>query len=108
VEVKKDLGKGVKDDGKKPLPSLIFGGFPYGISQLVDVGTMGARKYARDGWQTVPNWEERYVDAMSRHFLASFKECRDPESGIDHLAHLAWNCLALMELRKERDDDKGK
>jgi hypothetical protein len=44
------------------------------------------------------------MDAMIRHMLAHLRgEPKDEESGLDHLAHMAWNALCVLEL-KLRDD----
>lgn len=104
MALKKDI-LDMKYDGGKIRASLPFIDFPYGLQQLVGVADMGARKYEPHSWRTIENAEERYKDAIARHFLASFDDPVDEESGLDHLAHMAWNCLALMEFKKEREDD---
>lgn len=73
--------------------------FALALQAVADIGTMGAKKYTRGGWQTVPNGEERYLDAMWRHLLKARHEELDPESGLPHLAHMAWNILAALELQ---------
>ena len=58
----------------------------------------GLEKYGKEGgWADVPDGERRYRDAASRHFLAFFwyQEENDPESGLNHLCHLAANLLFL-------------
>jgi hypothetical protein len=90
-----------KHDNGKPLAALPFSDFPDAIKALVDVATFGANKYSPSGWKTVPNGVSRYENAMARHFLASFTEQSDSETDISHLAHLAWNALALLQLKLE-------
>jgi len=87
---------GAKDDKSKPRPTLVFRGFADALAEVVEVATFGARKYTDDGWSKVPNGIARYHDAMYRHL----KEWDgvDPESGRSHLAHAAWNLLAVMQL----------
>jgi hypothetical protein len=71
---------------------------------LLDVGRVaeyGTRKYAIDGWRHVPDGSRRYYDAAIRHLLASRSSMCDNESGLPHLAHAAWNCLACLALAKE-------
>ena len=96
--------KDMKFDGGKLRASLIFDDFPDAMEELIRVADMGANKYEAHSWRTVPNAEERYRDALTRHFLASFKGVQDEESGLDHLAHMAWGCMALMELRIAREE----
>jgi hypothetical protein len=64
------------------------------------VGTFGADKYTLHGWLAVENGEERYMDALFRHLLAD--EETDAESDLPHLAHAAWNALAVLELHLRR------
>lgn len=90
---------GLKHDGGKPLAAIPYQDFPHAMTTVVDVATFGAAKYARSGWKTVPNAAQRYADAMHRHMLAQARgERLDPESGLPHCAHIAWNALALAEL----------
>ena len=102
----KTLTKDYKYDNGKLLAAIPFEDFPNGMKEMIKVCTMGAEKYSRSSWRQVENAEQRYSDAMARHFLACFVEATDEESNLDHLAHLAWNCMALMELRKDRKDRK--
>jgi len=95
---------GAKLDAGKVSASLL-GDFSLALRAVAEVGTFGARKYTRGGWQTVPNGQERYSDAMWRHLLAERHEPNDADSGLAHAAHLAWNALARLELalRERRD-----
>jgi len=62
---------------------------------------MGEGKYTRGEWKGDSN--TRYtqfsiVDSMNRHLMASMNgEKTDPESGLDHLYHVAVNALMLAE-----------
>lgn len=89
------------DHGKPDLSLLLM--FGRALSAVGDVGTFGAKKYTRGGWQFVPDGLTRYMAAMLRHVFKSFYESYDPDSGLHHLAHAAWNALAVLELtlRKE-------
>lgn len=93
--------KNFKDDSGKPRASLAFIDFPLALEALVNVTTMGANKYEAHSWKKVDNLKERYQDARARHFLKSFQEDVDEESKISHLAHEAWNCLALLQVELE-------
>lgn len=90
---------GVKDDGYKPRMDLVLGGFADAILEVGKVGTFGANKYSDFGWISVPNGLERYSNALLRHYL-NYKrgEEIDIESKLPHLAHMAWNALAILQL----------
>lgn len=90
---------GAKLDAGKNRLGLVLGGFSLALCQVGLIGTYGANKYTDNGWMSVPNAADRYRDALYRHLMAfeGGEEC-DPESGLKHLAHAAWNALAILEL----------
>jgi hypothetical protein len=88
---------GAKLDAGKPLTGSVLLDFRTALAAVADVGTYGARKYSLHGWLCVPDAEVRYTDAMFRHLLADGET--DVESGLRHLAHAAWNALAVLELK---------
>lgn len=90
---------GAKDDSGKNRMALVLGAFAPAMMLVSKVGTFGANKYTDNGWQTVPQGVARYEDAMLRHYF-HYKdgETVDPESGLHHLAHCAWNALAVLTL----------
>lgn len=78
---------------------LITGGMARAITEVAKVGTFGANKYTDGGWVSVPNGFQRYEDAQQRHAAARHMgEQNDPESGLLHLAHEAWNAMAKLDL----------
>lgn len=86
------------DEGKNRL-ALVLGEFSHALWDVGEVGTFGANKYTPRGWLEVPNAKERYMDALMRHLFHHFSgEERDPESNLKHLAHAAWNILAVLDL----------
>lgn len=89
---------GAKLDAGKNRLGLVLGGFSRALEAVGHVGTFGAQKYSPNGWKQVENGRERYEDALMRHYLASKTESHDPQTGLSHLAHLAWNALAVLEL----------
>ena len=91
---------GAKDDKTKPMAGVLLD-FSRALQIVVDVGTYGAKKYTRTGWATVPEGSQRYTDAMMRHLLAMVvdPDGLDKETGLPHLAHAAWNALAVLELQ---------
>lgn len=95
---------GAKNDAGKPLASLLKN-FSRALEGVVAVSTYGAAKYTRDGWEVVPNGEQRYEDAGWRHLLKSGQEHLDPESGLPHIWHATWNFLAAEELRQRKAEE---
>ena len=96
---------GAKDDKAKPMAGVLLD-FSRALQIVVDVGTYGAKKYARQGWCVVPEGSQRYTDALVRHLLAMDvdPDGLDPETGLPHLAHVAWNALAVLELQARRKE----
>lgn len=95
----------VKFDDNKPAYDLIA---KQGLHELALVYTFGAKKYARRNWEKGMNWC-RVFGAIMRHSWAWFRgETLDPESGLHHMAHAAFGCLALVEYHytKAGKDDR--
>lgn len=92
---------GAKDDQGKSLTGLMVSGFSNALASVAEVTTHGANKYTPNGWVTVPDAQNRYLDALFRHLLSHTSGQRnDPESNLTHLAHAAWNILAILELKE--------
>ena len=97
---------GAKADSGKQRTELVLGDFARALSAVADVGTFGANKYSAHGWLSVPRALERYADAAGRHRLKrQMGEAFDPESDLLHLAHEAWNILAILELTLRPNDE---
>lgn len=87
------------DSGKSPVFRGALGYFPRAITAVAQISAFGASKYAWKGWETVPEGFERYSDALVRHLTYEGEgEVLDPDSGLPHAAHAAWNALARLEL----------
>ena len=94
---------GVKYDGNKVEMELIINGFPRALKEVGRVATFGKNKYSRGGFLEVDDGINRYTSAMIRHLLADAEgEELDPEMGLPHLAAVAWNALAVLELKQRR------
>lgn len=95
---------GAKLDAGKVMGGLLDD-FSLALIAVAEVGSFGANKYTRGGWQTVPDGQQRYRDAMWRHLLKERHEGVDVDSGLTHIAHRAWNVLAELELmlRKQKE-----
>ena len=92
---------GAKLDGGKVRADLLLD-FSKALKEVAKVSTFGAQKYTEGGWITVPNGAKRYKAALLRHLL---EDGVDPDSNLDHLAHVAWNALAILELTlRDRDE----
>lgn len=90
---------GRKDDQGKNRLDLIEPEFIEGVGKVL---TFGAEKYEENSWQKVDNAENRYYAAAMRHLLAWRRgEKIDPESGLNHLDHVACNIMFLQHFDKE-------
>lgn len=90
---------GAKLDALKPRPELVQRGFANALACVTDVATYGAVKYTPDGWSQVDDGVRRYTDALYRHLSSHHRgETYDPDTGLHHLSHAAWNALAVLEL----------
>lgn len=91
------MQEGMKFDNEKPRMDLVFGAFHKAMEEVAKVGTFGAKKYADNNWRQVRNLEERYLSAALRHYFAYQEVTSDEESGLHHLAHMAWCVLAVLQ-----------
>lgn len=97
--------KGVmKLDQGKTDPTYLAEYFPRALLAIADICDYGFKKYgARGGWKKVDRAYERYSAAHARHDLApAIEGSFDLESHFLHVAHRAWNALAVLELMLER------
>lgn len=102
VEERDPNGLSPSDPGAKLDRGKVMAGvledFALALLAVAEVGTFGANKYSRRGWERVPNGIERYNDAKWRHALKGRHESHDPDSKLLHASHEAWNALAKLEL----------
>jgi len=102
MEKRMEKPKGTKhDQGKPRLGYVIKEQFPLALIEVAKVSTFGIDKYGEGNWQYVE--KDRYVDAAARH---SVMRGNNPDGGLLHLSHEAWNVLAQLELTL-REDSKG-
>lgn len=84
---------------------------PLALLHLGEVCAMGASKYAAFNYlQSGYDWRLSF-DAALRHLLAAWAgQDYDPESGLLHTAHAAWNMLAIVsfQLREIGTDSRFK
>ena len=75
--------------------------------ELGKVLTAGANKYADRNWELGMQWS-KVVGPLRRHLNRFLRgEQLDEETGCHHLAHVAWNALALLsyDLRHLGEDN---
>jgi len=95
---------GAKLDEGKIFANVLFD-FSLALTEVAKVGTFGAKKYSRGGWQSVPNAIERYNDASVRHQLKEARTALDSDSGLLHKAQRIWNELAALELQLRAEEN---
>lgn len=72
------------------------------IREMGKVFELGAKKYGRYNWRLHTVSATVYYDAAQRHLMAWFEgEDIDPESGVNHLAHVM-ACMAILLDAEER------
>ena len=90
----------IKSDKGKYRPTLCHQSL---VEAVARVRMYGAEKYGDDEcWKRVE--EQRYRDALYRHWLAYLEnpDGVDEETGLLHLYHVACNVDFLVEMQKER------
>lgn len=81
---------------------------PKAVWEVGRVAGFGGVKYERYNFAKGYKWSLSY-DALQRHLMQFWAgEANDAESGLCHLAHAAWHCLALLTfyLRGKGTDDR--
>lgn len=99
------------DAGKAPVFQGVIQYFPRAIEAVAAVSAFGSKKYNEGKypttWKQVPDGLGRYSDALARHLTKEAKgEIIDPDSGLLHAAHAAWNALARLEKIIEQEESK--
>jgi hypothetical protein len=86
--------RGIKYNKLKNRLSLVT---PFGIWLVGEVGSIGEIKYdTHNNRKGIPVSE--LLDALDRHTKAFVMgEDLDPETGLPHMAHAAWNALSIVE-----------
>lgn len=96
---------GVKHDSSKPLLGLMHKEMARALLSVSESTTYGASKYSEGNWLKLD--PSRIADALHRHLNAHERGVeKDPESGLKHLTHAAWNVLALLELELRASEEQ--
>lgn len=94
--------KGGKDDAGKPNPALLFEGCAPALAAVCKVLDGGAKKYAANSWQQVPNGIERYKSAFYRHLqdmqINGWDSVNMEDFGLLHIDHLITDLLFIRTL----------
>ena len=78
------------------------------VQKIGDVLAFGAIRYGERTWMSVENGIDRYLGACLRHITAyQSGELKDPDSGLEHLAHATTNILFIMELLDLEKESNG-
>ena len=111
------VGAPVGNPLPKPKPAEVKGAdfnnmvsdFDLALEAVTDVTVFGCFKHGRlGGWRLVSSFPYVYTQKKLRH---ATRELLDPggydeESGLRHLAHEAWNALALLQYALEKERNK--
>jgi hypothetical protein len=74
---------------------------PWSLNEIARVYTYGTIKYDDDNWWKGLKWKKDVFGCILRHVWKWFRgEKFDDESGLHHMAHAAWNCIAIMEYER--------
>lgn len=79
------------------------------IKEVVKIFHFGAKKYSPNSWQNLEDGYNRYKAAFFRHTEAfESGEFLDKESNLPHMAHAAWNALAMLyfSLKNAKNHEK--
>jgi len=97
--------KAIKFDEGKPRFDLIPGD---ALEQLAILYTRGAQKYEANNWLKGKEYGSFFA-ALQRHaWKWKQGEDIDEETGVNHMAAVAWNAIALLtyQLRDIGEDDR--
>jgi hypothetical protein len=105
TEVEETVVTNEKTGGKKGSKLQRYDLIPWeAMDELASVYGFGATKYAPHNWRKGYDWGLSYA-SLIRHAKAFWAgEELDPESGLPHMAHAAWHCLALLTFAQEHPD----
>ena len=97
------MNNGIKYDKEKPKYADFLLDFQDAIEELYKVYEFGTNKYGRENWKKVEDGEERFTNAMIRHF---FKKGNDEETNINHQTHTAYNAIMRLHYILQKSEVK--
>lgn len=103
------MSKGIKYSEGKPMVGTLISIFPDALLAIGDCIREGAKKYPEvDNWKRVENAISEYTESAMRHLLKYQKGIIfDEDDELPHIAHFAWNALAITQLILEDMQSKG-
>ncbi len=90
----------MKFDQEKPIAGALID-FDLALIELSKLLTLGAAKYERSSWKSVPDAEQRYYDGLWRHLL----RFDDVEGNLGHDVAVVFNALVCLQLRLEKENN---
>lgn len=95
-----DDGKGKKYDEGKSMVGTLINVFPEALMAIGMCIEFGTHKYPNpNNWKKVKGAKKRYQDSLMRHLIKhNAGDIIDEETNLLHLAHMAWNALAILQL----------
>lgn len=105
-----DDGKGKKYDTGKPMVGTLCRVFPHALMAVGECIEFGTHKYPDpNNWKKVEGATTRYLDSLMRHLIKHYMGItKDEETNLPHLAHAAWNALAILELELMKNNQEEK
>jgi len=83
----------MKYDKGKPIAGCLLTDFPRALLAIAELSTIGAKKYKRSSWLTVPNGRQRYTDKVcgqeAINFTTKLEYDHYVETGICERCHSA-------------------
>jgi hypothetical protein len=102
------------DEGSSPIFQGLFDYFPRALAEVARLSGLGAQKYEWKGWETVPDAQVRYRNALGRHIIKRATEgeydtawLRSHKQEVLHDVAVAWNALAVAEMRLREIEDEN-
>lgn len=82
-----------KNEGKPKWRLIDF----QSLEEVVRVFEFGEAKYGTHAYQHMDIERDDILDSMQRHLVSLYNhQDQDPETGLNHAAHLAANCLMFL------------
>ena len=105
LDAQRAIEPGLRYDAAKLRYDLIP---PEAIEAYVSILTVGATKYSDRNWEKGMSWSRCFASLMRHAWAWARGEDLDPETKLPHMAHVAWNALALVTYasRKIGTDDR--
>ena len=78
---------------------------PLGLEMLAEVYTYGATKYADRNWEKGLSMTQCFASLMRHAWAWMQGQDYDYESNLHHMAHVAWNALAICHFHVDERED---